>query len=109
MKHLFKKGESGNPNGRPKGSPNRTTAEMKEFMRLCLDENLPMIRENLLKLSKSSPATHVNLCSKFFPYYIPTMNKTELSGELDIDGEIKIVFSDEVQNKNDDGINDNVN
>jgi hypothetical protein len=41
----FKKGESGNPNGRPKGTPNRTTTEIKELMNEFVSKNLDDLQQ----------------------------------------------------------------
>jgi len=41
----FKKGESGNPDGRPKGTPNRTTAQIKELLNQFVSMNLEDIQE----------------------------------------------------------------
>jgi len=44
-KHEFKKGESGNPNGRPKGSKNRSTIA-KYWMEVIQDLKNPLTGDN---------------------------------------------------------------
>ena len=43
-KHEFKPGQSGNPNGRPKGSPNRSTIA-KKWLETKIDLNNPITGE----------------------------------------------------------------
>jgi hypothetical protein len=46
----LKKGQSGNLNGRPKGTPNKVTASLREKLKLVLDseiENLPELLKDL--------------------------------------------------------------
>ena len=37
----FKKGKSGNPNGRKPGVQNKTTADMREFIKMLLEQEQP--------------------------------------------------------------------
>ena len=39
-KQLYKKGESGNPAGRKKGSKNRSTEEIRTFLQAIVNNNL---------------------------------------------------------------------
>lgn len=41
-----KKGQTGNPNGRPKGTPNKVTAEMKEKIQLFVESNFETIQKD---------------------------------------------------------------
>lgn len=41
-----KKGQTGNPNGRPKGKPNKVTAEMKEKIQLFVASNFETIQKD---------------------------------------------------------------
>lgn len=96
-KTSIKRGEVKNPNGRPKGTPNRTTAEMKEFIASVLSENLDRMREDFDKLS---PATRWTLWEKFGKYVMPTLAQTNVNAEVSGDINIKVVFEDPKNNEN---------
>ena len=78
----FKKGESGNPNGRKKGTPNKTTAEIKEIITRIVGNQLEHIEKDLDKIRKTDPAEAMRLSSKFIDYVIPKQTKIDLEGEL---------------------------
>jgi hypothetical protein len=78
----FKKGESGNPNGRKKGTPNKTTAEIKEIITRIVGNQLEHIEKDLDRIRKTDPAEAMRLSSKFIDYVIPKQTRMELQGEL---------------------------
>jgi hypothetical protein len=62
----FKKGTSGNPIGRPKGSVSTTTKLIREHINQAIDGN--KIMEMLDKID--SPTEYINAISKLLPYSI---------------------------------------
>jgi hypothetical protein len=62
----FKKGTSGNPIGRPKGSVSATTKLIREHISQAIDGN--KIMEMLDKID--SPTEYINAISKLLPYSI---------------------------------------
>ena len=62
----FKKGTSGNPIGRPKGSVSTTTNLIREHISQAIDVN--KIMEMLDKID--SPTEYINAISKLLPYSI---------------------------------------
>ena len=62
----FKKGTSGNPIGRPKGSVSTTTKLIREHISQAIDGN--KIMEMLDKIE--SPTEYVNAITKLMPYAI---------------------------------------
>ena len=62
----FKKGTSGNPVGRPKGSVSTTTKLIREHISQAIDGN--KIMEMLDKID--SPTEYINAITKLLPYSI---------------------------------------
>jgi hypothetical protein len=62
----FKRGTSGNPTGRPKGSVSTTTKLIREHISQAIDGN--KIMEMLDKID--SPTEYINAISKLLPYSI---------------------------------------
>jgi Arc/MetJ-type ribon-helix-helix transcriptional regulator len=53
----FEKGQSGNPNGRPKGARNRNSEVVREALVKLLDENIDSLREDLAGLKGKERAS----------------------------------------------------
>ena len=83
----FKKGTSGNPIGRPKGSVSTTTKLIREHISQAIDGN--KIMEMLDKID--SPTEYINAVTKLLPYSIGKIKAYEEIEEFEpID--IKISF-----------------
>jgi hypothetical protein len=65
----FKKGESGNPNGRPIGSENKSTNEIREMLKLFISSNMTDLQINYNLLS---PKEKFSTLEKLLKYVIPT-------------------------------------
>ena len=75
------KGKTGNPNGRPKGSPNKTTQSVREWLTRLIDDNREQIRKDLAALE---PKERLQVLEKFMQYTVPKMQSVE--ARVDIDG-----------------------
>lgn len=64
----FKRGISGNPNGRPMGSKNKVTAKVINLISLIVEENLPRIRKDLDELE---PKDRLRFIASLFAYIVP--------------------------------------
>ena len=60
----FTKGNSGNPLGRPKGSLNHSTKEVRELLSSALDTN--KIKEMLDRIEE--PTEYISAISKLLPF-----------------------------------------
>lgn len=71
-----KKGQTGNPAGRPKGSPNRTTAEIKELINQFISGNLDDLQTNYDALE---PEKKLQFFRDLLKYVIPTKESNDIN------------------------------
>jgi len=75
----YKKGQSGNSNGRPKGAENRVTQEGRELFMMVMKGETEFIKDNLELLRKESPEKYLKALSALFPYFLPKQNNIEMT------------------------------
>ena len=73
----FTKGNSGNPLGRPKGSLNHSTKEVRELLSSALNTN--KIKEMLERIEE--PTDYINAISKILPYCVPKVKPIDVEIE----------------------------
>jgi len=98
---MFQPGESGNPNGRPKGAKNKNTQQIREAYQLLTEQNLDNMNRWLQQTAHEDPAKAMDLMLKLSEYIIPKLARTELTGN---DGEdlfknIKFEFGPNINDK----------
>lgn len=74
----FAKGNKGG--GRPKGSTNKKTTELRERITLLLDENWEGIQNDLKSLT---PKERIDAYIKLLEYSLPKLNRTQLTAEVE--------------------------
>lgn len=73
-----KKGDVRNPNGRPKGTPNKTTLVFKEALNNLLELAAPQMVEWLERVAKDDPAKALDQIGKLAEYVHPKLGRTEV-------------------------------
>jgi len=74
-----RKGQTGNPDGRPKGAVNRTTKQAKEFLEFIMFGQLDNINKALDELKGKDNSRYLDACSKLFTYVLP--KKTDITSD----------------------------
>lgn len=75
-----KKGTVNNPNGRPAGSPNKVTTELKIWIKELIDENRNQLKTDLKALE---PKERWQIIEKLMQYTTPKIQSIE--GHLEFD------------------------
>jgi len=81
---MFQPGESGNPAGRPKGSKNKITEEIRAAFQMVLENRLPDLERLLMQVAHEDPAKAIELMLKLSNRFLPELSRQEITG---LDGE----------------------
>ena len=81
---MFQPGQSGNPNGRPKGSMNDVSRRVRETFAGLLEGRAEELAESLDRLRDKDPKSYLEIYIKLSERFVPAMSRTEITG---LDGE----------------------
>lgn len=82
---MFKKGNSGNPTGRPPGAKNQTNTEIRQAFQELVEGNLSNIENWLDEVAAKDPAKALDFLLKLSEYIVPKLKAIELSKGFDTD------------------------
>lgn len=76
----FKKGISGNPKGRPKGSMNEKTAYIRDWIVSLIGSNAQSMMNDFNRLPLKE---RWRVITQLMPYVLPKQTEAKISGQLD--------------------------
>ena len=79
----FKKGMQ-KIGGKQKGTPNKTTKEIREAFQLLIENNLDNMTQWVKSIANEDPAKAMNLLIQLAEYNIPKLARIETKGEMDV-------------------------
>lgn len=77
----FKQGQSGNPNGRKKGEPNRITKVTRETLAFALKGSTLEIKSALAEVRERSAKEYIDCIVKLLPYVTPKLLAAQINEE----------------------------
>jgi hypothetical protein len=95
--------------GRPKGTTNKTTAEIKDIITRVVGNQLELLESDLTKIRKESPARAAEIYMRMVDYVLPKQTKVQLEGELNHRVEkvvIEIKKNDDSKHTNDTNVSE---
>lgn len=87
-----KKGQTGNPYGRPKGSKNKVTNKAKENLILFIENNSENVQKLFEKTAKIDPSKALSLYFQAIEYCIPKLARVEQEVEGDLGVTVNINY-----------------
>jgi len=73
-------GQSGNPNGRPKGVQNEVANEIKLAFAQLLQNNVPQLEEWIARVGERDPAKALEIYTKISERFVPQLSRQEVTG-----------------------------
>ena len=77
---MFQKGQSGNPNGRPKGAQNKNTRQIREAYQRLVENNLDNMTLWLTRIASEDEEKAMEIMLKLSEYVIPKLARQEVTG-----------------------------
>ena len=84
----FKPGDS--RAGRPKGTPNKATADVRSAFAAFVEQNAGKAQELFDRVAKDDPAKALDLLARLAEFVVPKLSRSTIDGELAVRGTLVI-------------------
>ena len=74
--------ENINREGRPKGSPNKSTQEVRDSFHCFVEGNQDKFSEWIERVAEKNPAKAIELVTNLAEYILPKLSRTEVKAEI---------------------------
>lgn len=90
--------------GRPKGTPNRSTEQMKVTLNRAINMGLDYLKEDYEKLRKEDPAKALAILTKLMDFSLPKLKSVDMEIKAEVNTkleklQIEIIHRDGVKDK----------
>jgi hypothetical protein len=72
----MEKGKTNNPNGRPRGVPNKVTLSTRSWINNLINKNRRQLEKDLMTIE---PKERLAVIAKLLSFVVPTMKETQVS------------------------------
>ena len=73
------KGKTGNPNGRPKGAPNKVTYDLRKWVESLVNKNLSKMESDLNKLE---PRERLIILERLMQFALPKLQSVNIEAQI---------------------------
>jgi uncharacterized protein YeeX (DUF496 family) len=91
--------------GRPKGSPNKSTQEIRDAFQCFVENNVGNFEEWIARVAQKNPAKAIELINNLSEYILPKLSRQEVKAEIKDDRIDTSKLSDETLKRLEDELN----
>jgi len=92
----MKRGTTNNPNGRPKGVPNKVNGNLREMIQKIIEDNIDSINDDLTNLE---PKDRLVILERLMQYIIPKQQSVSVEAQIQAEYEAIERLLDKVPNE----------
>lgn len=82
--------ENINRGGRPKGSPNKTTQEVRDSFHCFVEGNQDKFEEWIMRVAEKNPAKAIELVTNLAEYILPKLSRAEVKAEVEVKDQVNL-------------------
>lgn len=76
-----------------KGSPNKTTKELRDSFQLFVENNVTQFQDWIEQVAENNPAKAIELVTSLGEYILPKLSRTEIDADIKTENKTEIDYS----------------